>query len=438
MVVVARLPFALRAGRDGHVEARGGQLHRRGLADASAGAGDESDACTHECVSIAVVSDDIQPFTIDVPDDVLDDLRDRLARTRFSAQIDGAGWDYGTERGYLQELCRYWREDYDWRGAEAELNRFAQFTTTVDGQRIHFVHVRSPETDALPLVLIHGWPGSIAEFTKVIGPLSDPAGHGGDAADAFHVVCPALPGYGFSGPTNDRGWDTRRIASAFSTLMERLGYERYGAQGGDWGSMVSTQLAVVDPGHVCGIHINLVIAGPPEGDDLSTLTESQLAALGDVDRYLKQGMGYAQIQGTRPQTIGYPLDDSPAGLAAWIVEKFRAWSDCDGDIERSFTKDELLTNLMFYWVTATAHSAGRLYYEAMQSGRFGLSSDPRIEVPTGCAIFPREIARPPRRWAETRYNVTHWTEMPAGGHFAAMEEPQLLVDDVRTFFRTLR
>jgi microsomal epoxide hydrolase len=384
------------------------------------------------------VDDDIQPFVIDVPQPVLDDLHERLGRTRFPAQIDGAGWDYGTERSYLEELCRYWRDAYDWRKAEAELNRFPQFTTTIDGQRIHFLHVRSPEPDALPVVITHGWPGSISEFTKVIEPLSDPRAHGGDPGDAFHVVAPSMPGYGFSGPTNERGWDTRRIASAFAELMARLGYERYGAQGGDWGAMVSTQLALVDAAHVCGIHLNLVIAGPPPGDDLSSLTERDLAALGDVDRYLKEGMGYAQIQGTRPQTIGYLLDDSPAGLAAWIVEKFRAWSDCDGDVERSFTRDDLLTNLMLYWVTATGHSAGRLYYETMRSGRFGAGDDARVEVPTGCAIFPREITRPPRSWAEARYNVTHWTEMPSGGHFAAMEEPELFVADVRTFFRTVR
>jgi microsomal epoxide hydrolase len=384
------------------------------------------------------VSDDIQPFTIAVPDEVLEDLRERLSRTRFPAQIDGAGWDYGTELGYLKELVRYWRDHYDWRAAEAALNQFPQFTTAIDGQRIHFIHVRSAEAGALPLVLTHGWPGSVAEFTNVIGPLSDPAAHGGNHADAFHVVCPALPGYGFSGPTNDRGWDTRRIASAFSVLMARLGYARYGAQGGDWGSMVSTQLAIVDPDHVCGVHLNMAIAGPPEGDDLSSLTESELAALGDLDKFIKEGSGYSQIQSTKPQTIGYPLDDSPAGLAAWIVEKFRAWSDCDGDVERSFSKDELLTNLMFYWTTATAHSAGRLYYEATKTGRFGLSSDPRIETPTGVALFPREIVRPPRSWVEARYNVTHWSEMPAGGHFAAMEEPELFVEDVRAFFRTLR
>jgi microsomal epoxide hydrolase len=383
------------------------------------------------------VDADIQPFTIDVPQAVLDDLRARLTHARFPAQIEGAGWDYGTELGYLRELCRYWRDGYDWRAAEARLNRFPQFTTTIDGQRIHFIHARSPERDALPLLVAHGWPGSIAEFIKIIDPLRDPAAHGDDAANAFHVVCPSLPGYAFSGPTRERGWDTRRIATAFGELMARLGYDRYGAQGGDWGAMISTQLGLLDP-HVCGVHLNLVIAGPPAGDDLSGLSESQLQSLSEVDRFLKEGSAYSQIQGTRPQTIGYLLEDTPVGLAAWIVEKFREWSDCDGDVERSFSRDELITNLMLYWVTATGHSAGRLYYETQRSGRFGPAADQRVEVPTGCAIFPREIFRPARSWAETRYNVTHWTEMPAGGHFAAMEEPELLVDDVRAFFRTLR
>jgi len=372
----------------------------------------------------------IVPFRIEVPDAVLDDLRARLRATRFPAQIDAAGWDYGTELGYLEELCRYWAEDYDWRAQEAALNRFDQCTTEIDGQRIHFIHQRSADPGALPLIVTHGWPGSVSEFAKIIGPLTEPG------PDAFHVVAPSLPGYAFSGPTSERGWDTRRVAQAFAALMAELGYRRYGAQGGDWGSMVSTQMALVDADHVCGIHVNLVIAGPPEGEDFSTLTPDELASLQDVARYQQEDSGYSKIQGTKPQTLGYALDDSPAGLAAWIVEKFRTWSDCDGDVERCFTKDELITNLMLYWVTATAHSSARLYYETQRSGRFGIAD--RVEVPTGCAIFPREIARPPRRWAERKYNVVHWSPQPAGGHFAALEQPALLVEDVRTFFRPLR
>ena len=373
----------------------------------------------------------VEPFRIDVADAVVEDLRRRLGQTRFSDQIDGAGWDYGTEAAYLQELCRYWEQDYDWRAAEKGLNRFDQYTTEIDGQRIHFIHQRSSDPKAMPLLITHGWPGSVAEFTKIIDPLSAPG------PDAFHVIAPSLPGYAFSGPTHERGWDTRRVAQAFATLMAELGYCRYGAQGGDWGSMVSSQVALVDSNHVAGIHLNLVIAGPPEGEDFSKLSEAELAALQDTATYMEIDSGYSKIQGTKPQTLGYGLNDSPAGLLAWIVEKFRTWSDCDGDVERSFTRDELLTNVMLYWVTATAHSSARLYYETQKSGRFGTAGE-RVEVPTGCAIFPREIARPPRRWAERTYNVTHWTEMDRGGHFAAMEEPELLVADVQEFFRALR
>ncbi len=301
----------------------------------------------------------------------------------------------------------------------------------IDGQRIHFIHQRSADDGALPLLVTHGWPGSVAEFSKIIEPLT------AAGPDAFHVVAPSLPGYAFSGPTRERGWDTRRVAEAFAVLMADLGYRRYGAQGGDWGSMVSSQVALVDPAHVVGIHLNLVIAGPPEGEDFSTLTEAEQLGLRDVARYQEVDSGYAKIQGTKPQTLGYGLNDSPAGLLAWIVEKFRTWSDCGGDVERSFTRDELLTNVMLYWVTATAHSSARLYYETQKSGRFGAPGE-RIEIPTGCAIFPKEIARPPRRWAERQYNVVHWSEQPRGGHFAALEEPELLVDDVREFFRPLR
>lgn len=379
----------------------------------------------------------IVPFTVDVPDAVLVDLHDRLSRTRFPEQIPGAGWDYGTELGYVRDLVTYWNESYDWRKQEARLNSFEQFVTEIDGQRVHFLHVRSPESDALPLVMTHGWPGSVVEFLDIIGPLVNPRGYGGDPEDAFHVVCPSIPGYGFSGPTRERGWDPQRVAGAFATLMAGLGYERYGAQGGDWGSMISTQLALADPEHVAGLHLNMVIALPPEGEDFSTLTETEMAGLTSAADYMENDSGYAKIQGTKPQTIGYLLDDSPAGLAAWIVEKFRTWSDCDGDVERRFTKDTLLTNIMLYWVTTTGHSSGRLYYEATKAGGF-VAKGRRVEVPTGAAIFPKEIIRPPRRWAERSYNITRWTEMPSGGHFAALEEPTLLVDDVRSFFASVR
>jgi microsomal epoxide hydrolase len=378
----------------------------------------------------------IEPFTIAIPDADLDDLRERLARTRLSDQLPDAGWDYGTERGYLAELVTYWRDEYDWRRAEARLNAFDNFVTEIDGARVHFIHARSPEPDALPLIVTHGWPGSVVEFMEIIGPLTDPRAHGGDPADAFHVVCPSIPGYAFSGPTRERGWGPRRIAEAWATLMAGLGYPRYGAQGGDWGAMITAQLGLADPEHLAGIHLNMVVAPPPPDLDLEHLHDDERVGLATYEQYARVDSGYAKIQGTKPQTIGYALDDSPAGLAAWIVEKFRTWSDCDGDVERRFTKDQLLDNVMLYWLTGTAHSAGRLYYEAAQSHGFVPGS--RVEVPTGVAAFPAEIIRPPRRWAEPRYDLRHWTEMPRGGHFAAFEEPELLVEDVRTFFRGLR
>jgi epoxide hydrolase len=382
------------------------------------------------------MSINIEPFTIDVPEADLVDLRERLARTRLPEQLPDADWDYGTELGYLTELIDYWRGTYDWRRAEKRLNTFAHFLTEVDGARVHFMHARSPEPDALPIIITHGWPGSIVEFLDVIEPLSDPAAHGGDPRDAFHVICPSIPGYAFSGPTHERGWGPRRIARAWAQLMAGLGYERYGAQGGDWGSMISTQLGLVDPDHVAGIHLNMVVAPPPADVDFSNLTDSEQAALASFDRYQRIDSGYSKIQSTKPQTIGYALDDSPAGLAAWIVEKFRTWSDCEGEVERRFTKDQLLDNVMLYWLTRTAHSAGRLYYEAEHSN--GFVADTRVEVPTGVAAFPKEIIQTPRHWAEGRFNVVHWTDMPRGGHFAAFEEGGLLVDDVRTFFRALR
>ena len=384
-----------------------------------------------------VADDTIEPFSIDVPDDVLVDLRERLGRARFPAPAPGEPWAAGTDVEYLKDLCRYWRDGYDWRIHEAALNAFPQYRTVIDGQTVHFLHVRSPEPNAMPLLITHGWPGSVAEFVNVIAPLADPRAYGGDPADAFDVVCPSLPGFAFSGPTVEPGWDSRRIAGAWATLMARLGYGRYGAQGGDWGAMVSSQLALLDEAHLCGLHLNFVVATPPADFDYATLDEKGMAALADMASYLQDGSGYVRIQSTRPQTLGYGLDDSPVGLAGWIVEKFRAWTDCDGEIERAVSRDDLLTNLMLYWVTVTAHSAARIYYESEKTNRIG-AVDRKVGVPTGCAIFPREILRPPRVWAERLYNVTHWTEMEAGGHFAALEQPEALVADIRAFFRSVR
>ena len=378
----------------------------------------------------------VEPFRIAVPDAVLTDLRERLARTRFPDEIPDSGWTYGTNLAYLKELVAYWRDKYDWRAAERRLNQFDQFTTTIDGLDIHFIHQRSRSTDAMPLVISHGWPGSFVEFTKIIPLLTDPAAHGGSAADAFHVVAISLPGFGFSGKPTERGYGPERIAGVVATLMARLGYTRYGLQGGDWGASVSRFAAINDAKHVAGLHSNFCLAGPPPGakDPNEGVPPAEIERTRARQAFFETERGYFLEQSTKPQTIGYALDDSPAGLAAWIVEKFRSWSDSGGEVEKSFTRDDLLTNITLYWVTQTATSSARIYYENQRAPPLSR----RVEVPTACAVFPKEISIPPRRWAEAQYNVTRWTEMPRGGHFAALEEPQLLADDIRAFFRTLR
>jgi pimeloyl-ACP methyl ester carboxylesterase len=381
-------------------------------------------------------ADAVVPFQIRVPDAVLADLRQRLGRTRLPGEIRGSGWDYGTNLSYLRELLTYWRERFDWRAAERRLNRFDQFTTTIDGLEIHFIHQRARRADALPLALTHGWPGSVAEFTKVIGPLTDPGAYGGDPTDAFHVVAMSLPGFGFSAKPAERGYGPERIARIVAALMARLGYTRYGLQGGDWGSAISRFAALNDASHVAGLHLNLCLAGPPSGagDPNAGVPPAELERMRARQAFFEAERGYFLEQSTRPQTIGYALDDSPAGLAAWIVEKFRSWCDCGGDVEKKFTKDDLLTNITLYWVTQSGASSARIYYENQRAAPV----QRRVEVPTACAVFPKEISIPPRRWVEAQYNLTRWTEMPRGGHFAAMEEPDLFVDDVRAFFRTVR
>ncbi len=319
---------------------------------------------------------------------------------------------------------------------EARINQYPQFLTTVDGAQVHFLHVRSPDPDALPLVLTHGWPGSVVEFLDMIGPLSDPAAHGGDPADAFHVVIPSIPGYGFSGPTQETGWNVARIAEAWRVLMERLGYERYGAQGGDWGSAISRELGRIAPEHAVGVHLNMLLSPRPRGDDVDALTDVEKARLESAARFLADGRGYAMIQGSRPQTVGYGLTDSPVGQLAWIAEKFREWTDSTDRPEDAVDRDLMLTNITIYWVTATAASSARLYYEAVHGGSWAPPKE--SPTPTGIAVFPREIAPPIRRMAERTNNIVHWTELDRGGHFAAMEEPDLLLDDIRAFFRPLR
>jgi microsomal epoxide hydrolase len=386
----------------------------------------------------------IEPFTIHLSDDVLADLRERLRRTRWPDQIPGSGWTYGTDLAYLRELVAYWIDRFDWRRQEAGLNRFHQFRAEVDGFGLHFVHERGRGPKPLPLLISHGWPGSFVEFTDIIGPLTDPATHGGDPADAFDVVAPSLPGYGFSDIPKEPGMDVMRVAALFAGLMEGLGYPRYGAQGGDWGAAISTALGTAFPDRLLGIHLNMLIAARPPKSDPADLPPEERAMLDRFNAFQKEETGYMQIQGTKPQTLAYGLNDSPAGLAAWIVEKFRTWSDCGGDVERRFTKDRLLTNITLYWATATINSSTRLYYEtlhnpALRAGGTGESGGVfQVTVPTGAAIFPGELYSPPRSWAARTYNITRWTEMPAGGHFAAMEEPALLVEDIRAFFRAQR
>ena len=377
----------------------------------------------------------IRPFRIDIPQADLDDLRGRLARTRWPDQLPGVGWDYGIPLEYVRELAEYWRTGYDWRVHEQKLNAFPQFTTTIDGQRVHFLHVRSAEPDALPLIITHGWPGSIVEFTEIIGPLTDPVAHGGDRADAFHLVVPSIPGFGFSGPTRDRGWNVRRIALAWDELMSRLGYGRYGAQGGDWGSTISRDLGLAVPDHLIGVHLNMLFPQAPDGVTVGGLTDEEQERLQSLRRFRASGSGYGAIQSTRPQTLAYGLTDSPAGQLAWITEKFGEWTD-NGLPDQAVGRDQLLTNVTLYWLTATAGSSARLYYEAAHSGSWGPPQP--STVPTGVAVFPREIAPPIRRFAELSNNIVHWSEFDRGGHFAAMEQPSLLIGDVRDFFRQLR
>jgi pimeloyl-ACP methyl ester carboxylesterase len=390
-----------------------------------------------KAIAAADTSTAIVPFTIHVPDAVLADLKRRLAGARFPDELEDAGWTFGTNLAYLKELVAYWRDTFDWRAQERRLNQFEQFKTNIDGLDIHFIHRRSRLPKAFPLILTHGWPGSFAEFAKVIGPLTDPVARGGAAEDAFDVVVPSIPGYGFSDKPRRLGYGRERTAATFAKLMGRLGYTRYGAQGGDLGSGISTQLALDDAAHVAGLHLNLCAGDPPDATNPTAgLSSDEITRMRDRDAFwTDEERGYSHIQGTKPQTIGYALNDSPVGLAAWIVEKFRAWCDCDGYPESRFTKDELLTNITLYWVTATPTSAARFYYEGRHAPA---TASRRVEVPTACAAFPKEIRYTPRRWLETRYNLTRFTIMPRGGHFAALEQPDLLVADVREFFRTVR
>lgn len=376
----------------------------------------------------------VSPFRIAVPDAVLSDLQSRLRNTRWPEAELVEDWSQGAPLKWIKDVCSYWAGQYDWRKREAALNRFAQFTTAIDGLDIHFIHARSPHPQAMPLIITHGWPGSVVEFHKVIEPLVDPVAHGGSAADAFHVICPSLPGFGFSGKPTTTGWGVDRIARTWAVLMDRLGYARYGAQGGDWGSGITTALGALDSEHCAGIHITLAMGTRPAPGEQPAPEEAR--ALKGLKHYADWDSGYSKQQSTRPQTLGYALTDSPSGQAAWILEKYWAWTDCNGHPENIFTRDELLDNVMLYWVTASAASSARLYWESFGPKRRTAHT---VKVPTGVAVFPKEIVTPVRKWMEAGYvNITHWSEMPKGGHFAAFEQPDLFVKEVRDYFRKIR
>ncbi|MEP7304990.1 MAG: epoxide hydrolase family protein [Acidobacteriota bacterium] len=380
----------------------------------------------------------VVPFKISIPNEILTDLKVRLARTRFPDELSGAGWDYGTNLDYLKQLVTYWRDRFDWRKEERRLNQWPQFKTRVDGLDIHFMHRRSAVPNALPLVMIHGWPGSFYEFTRIADRLVDPVRFGGRTEDAFHVVAVSLPGYAFSDKPRDPGFSPEKMGTIVATVMKRLGYERYGVQGGDWGSVVGRMTALNDAPHVVGLHANFCTTGAPAGvaDPNAGVPPAELERVRQRQRSMQNELAYFQIQSTKPQTLGYGLNDSPAGLAAWIVEKFRAWCDCEGDVERKFTKDDLLTNISLYWMTQTITSSTRIYFENQRAG--AAANSRRVTAPMACAVFPKDIVFSTRRWMEAQNNLTRWTEMPRGGHFAAMEEPELLTDDIRAFFRPLR
>jgi pimeloyl-ACP methyl ester carboxylesterase len=379
------------------------------------------------------MSEEIQPYKIHVSDAELDDLKRRLRSTRWPDAQTVGDWSQGIPLDYAQKICDYWAREYDWRKAESRLNALPQFRTDLDGVGIHFLHIRSRHEDALPLVLTHGWPGSIIEFLKVIPALTDPTGHGGEPGDAFHVVCPSLPGYGFSDKPKKNGWSAEKIARAWSELMLRLGYQRYYAQGGDWGAVVTTAIALEDPDHCHGIHVNMPIVRPDPAT-MGSLTEEEKDGLAGFQHYQDWDSGYSKQQSTRPQTLGFGLADSPAGQAAWIIEKFWAWTDCNGNPENALTRDEMLDDVMMYWLPNAAASSARLYWES-----FNKSNSEPVRIPVGISVFPKEIFRVSRRWAEKRYpNLVYWNRLDRGGHFAAFEQPELFVRELRACFRTMR
>ncbi|MFT4613902.1 MAG: pimeloyl-ACP methyl ester carboxylesterase [Bacteroidia bacterium] len=383
------------------------------------------------------MSTDITPFKINIAEEELQYLKQRIQHTRWPEQETCEGWQQGLPLAYAKELADYWADDYDWRRFEAKLNSWPQFMTNIDGTDIHFIHVKSPHPNALPLIISHGWPGSVAEFHKVIDQLADPVAHGGNAQDAFDVVAPCLPGYGFSGKPTTTGTNVEAIGRMWGKLMARLGYDRYVAQGGDWGSMITQNMGMTETQHCAGIHINMPIVAP-DPDTMESLTAKELKSLEDMGLYDKDGSGYSKQQSTLPQTLGYALADSPVGQMAWVTEKFYMWTDCERNgtrhPENILSKDELLDNVMLYWLNNAGASSARLYWESFAS----VSMD-QIDMPVGCSIFPREIFRCSRRWAEKRFtNLIHFNELDQGGHFAALEQPEMFLEEVRTCFRRLR
>ena len=383
----------------------------------------------------------VQEFSINISDEAIADLQSRLERTRLPDQLEGTSWQYGTEKNTLSELIAYWREDFDWREQEAMLNAFDQQLVEVDGLSLHTIHQRSNNPDAIPLLLVHGWPGSIAEFHKLIGPLTDPEAHGGESIDSYHVIAPSLPGFGFSEAPKDQGYSPERIALLLAGLMQALGYERYALAGGDWGAVINSHHANHFPERLIGLHSNMLLASPPEDNSArDAVTPSEAALRESRGSYMRNEFAYQQIQGTKPQSLGYALNDSPAGLAAWILEKFHGWSDIPqdetGDIWSAFSKDEILTNISIYWFTQSITSSMRIYYENRTTPQIKPTSF--INVPTGVALFPAEIYITPRAWAEAAYDIRHWSQLKQGGHFAALEQTAVYRRELNTFFRLLR
>ena len=375
---------------------------------------------------------EIREFQIEVTDEVLDDLKQRLSMTRWPNKETPEDWSQGIPLAYMKELCDYWQHDYDWRVREERLNQLPQFITEIDGVDIHFIHFPSTHENARPLIITHGWPGSVVEFHKVIEPLADPTAHGGNAEDAFHVVVPSLPGYGFSGKPKITGWGIEKIADVWGVLMARLGYDHYFAQGGDWGAMVTTHIGLQDKEHCDAIHLNMPVV-IPDANTMAELTPSEQASLMSMKFYQDWDSGYSKQQSTRPQTVGYGLVDSPSGQAAWIIEKFYQWTDCNGHPENAISRDELLDNVMMYWLSKSAASSARLYWESFKN-----PPQDEVDIPTGCSIFPKEIVRPSERWIRKRFtNLKYYNELEKGGHFAAFEQPEIFLQEIQTYFRSL-